>query len=165
MLSAMPATAGGSGAIGLDCAIPQTANNISSKAAIKKQCTGGTSVERSPWPGYTPVSRAIPSAAPGNSVTPPVNERSTHSAARSHERTAAAKRRLVHHQGRRPRVARPAPEFYSSYYPPFGYNYGCARQPAWDGYWFRTSPCLWRAADAAKDTADRRGLPERLRQS
>jgi len=43
--------------------------------------------------------------------------------------------------GRRPRAAGPAPEFYSSYYLPFGYDYGCAWQRAWDGCWFRTSPC------------------------
>jgi type IV secretory pathway VirB10-like protein len=102
-----------------------------------------------PQPAYTPVSPATPSAAPGTSVTPPVNEspprsaarsQERSSAARSHERTSAAKKRSVHHR-RRSRIVGPAPESYSYDYPPFGYDYGCAWRRAWDGYWFRTSPC------------------------
>jgi len=99
-----------------------------------------------PQPSYTPVSPATPGAVPGtravpeSSVTSPVNERLPRSATRSHERTSVAKARPVHHR-RRSIVVGPAPESYSSYYPPFGYDYGCAWVRTWDGYWFRTSPC------------------------
>ena len=93
-----------------------------------------------PQPSYTPVSPATPSAAPGYDITSPVDGRLPPPATRSHERTTAAK--TVRHRGRSV-VARATPRPYSSsyYYPAFDYDYGCAWRRAWDGYWFRTSPC------------------------
>jgi len=94
-----------------------------------------------PQPAYTPVSPSTPSAAPGINAPSPVTENPPRSATRSHERTAAAKRRAVHHRGHRSIVVGPGRESYSFHYPPFAYDYGCAWRRAWDGYWFRTSPC------------------------
>jgi hypothetical protein len=93
-----------------------------------------------PQPKYTPITPTTPSAVPGYVVTPPVNERLPRTAARSHRRTSVAKTRSAHHRARSV-VVRPAPQSYSYYYSPFGYDYGCAWRRGWDGYWFRTSPC------------------------
>jgi hypothetical protein len=93
-----------------------------------------------PQPSYTPLSPATPSVVPGYSVASPVNGRQQRAATRSHQRTSVAKTRSVRHRGRSI-VVRPIPESYSYYYSSFGYGYGCAWRRAWDGYWFRTSPC------------------------
>jgi hypothetical protein len=93
-----------------------------------------------PQPSYTPISPSTPSAVPGYSVTSPAHVRLPRTAARSHERTSVAKARPIHHRYRSV-VAGPAPETYPNYYSPFFGYYGCAWQRAWDGYWFRTSPC------------------------
>ena len=93
-----------------------------------------------PQPSYRPITPTTPSTVPGYVVTAPVKERLPHAAARSHRRTAVAKTRPIHHRGRSA-VGRPAPESYSDYYSPFGYDYGCAWRRGWDGYWFRMSPC------------------------
>jgi len=101
-----------------------------------------------PQPSYQPISPTTPSTVPGAEVTSPevtspVNEGLPRTAARIHERT-------VHHRGRyivggppyyrgRSIVAGPTPPYYYSVYAP----YGCAWQRAWDGYWYRTSPCSW----------------------
>src|SRR5262249_25226776 len=91
-----------------------------------------------PQPAYRPIAPTTPSAAPGHVVTAPVRERSPHTAA--HPPRSAAKIHSVRHRARFA-VVGPAVESYSYYYSPFGYGYGCAWRPAWDGYWFRTSPC------------------------
>jgi hypothetical protein len=91
-----------------------------------------------PQPAYRPIAPATSGAAPGYVVTSPVGERVPQTAARFHPRTS--KTRSAHHRGRAV-VVRPIPASYSSYYSPFGYDYGCAWRRSWDGYWFRTSPC------------------------
>ncbi len=91
-----------------------------------------------PQPSYRSIAPSTPSAVPGYSVTAPVNAPAARGAARSHRRTSAAL--AVPHRHRRI-VVRPTPTSYSTYYPPFGYDYGCAWRRSWDGYWFRTSPC------------------------
>jgi hypothetical protein len=96
-----------------------------------------------PQPSYQPISPTTPGTVPVPDDTSPVNEGLPRTAARTHERT-------VHHRGRyivvgppyyrgRPIVAGPTPPYYYSVYAP----YGCAWQRAWDGYWYRTSPCSW----------------------
>jgi hypothetical protein len=91
-----------------------------------------------PQPSYRSISPA-PSAAPGYQVTLPADERSARTAVHSHRRIPGEKTRSVRHL-RRP-VVGITPESYSSYYSPFGYDYGCVWRRSWDGYWFRTSPC------------------------
>jgi hypothetical protein len=90
-----------------------------------------------PQPSYQPISPpTTPSAVPEDEVTPPVNEESTTD--QTDRGVSVAKRRSVHHHRGRP--TRPVA---SSYYPlPFG-GYGCVWERAWDGYWYRTSPCSW----------------------
>lgn len=91
-----------------------------------------------PQPNYTPIAPATSSPAPGYVVTSPVNAPAAHTAARSHRRTSTSHSVRYRH---RPVVVRSIPPSYSTYYPPFGYDYGCAWRRGWDGYWFRTSPC------------------------
>ncbi len=91
-----------------------------------------------PQPGYRPLAPPPSNAVPGYVVTSPVNAPAARSAARSHRRTS---RTLVVAQRHRAIVNRPWPLAYSTAYPPFGYDYGCAWRRSWDGYWFRTSPC------------------------
>jgi len=95
-----------------------------------------------PQPSYTPLSPTTPSetpsAVPEPEVTSPANENLPPTAARSHRRTSVAETRSVHHRGRSI-VAGPTPPYYFSIYAP----YGCGWQRAWDGYWYRTSPCSW----------------------
>jgi len=87
-----------------------------------------------PQPSYKPISPTTPSTA-GSEVTSPVNEEPQSTTARSH-RTSVTKTRSIYH---RYRPTHPV----LSYYPlPFG-GYGCVWQRAWDGYWYRTSPCSW----------------------
>jgi hypothetical protein len=89
-----------------------------------------------PQPSYQPISPTTPSTVPEDEVTPPANEESTTD--QTERGASVAKRRSVHHHRGRP--TRPVA---SSYYPlPFG-RYGCVWQRAWDGYWYRTSPCSW----------------------
>ena len=102
-----------------------------------------------PQPSYKSISPTIPSAGPGSEATSPVNEEPPSTTARSHRRTSVAERRSVYHgyrsivgptyYGGRSIVAGPTPPYYYSVYAP----YGCAWQRAWDGYWYRTSPCSW----------------------
>jgi hypothetical protein len=106
-----------------------------------------------PQPSYRSISPA-PSTAPNYRVPLPADERSvrtavhtqrriparkTRTAVGSQPRVPAGKTRSVSHPGRP--VIGVSPESYSYYYPPFGYDYGCAWRRSWDGYWFRTSPC------------------------
>jgi hypothetical protein len=106
-----------------------------------------------PQPNYRPLAPATPSAGPGYVVTSPSEGRLARTAVHSHRRTSVTKTRAktsvaktrlakAHwvHRGRSV-VVGPAPRSYSYYYAPFGYGYGCAWRRAWDGYWFRTSPC------------------------
>lgn len=94
-------------------------------------------------PPYTPITRSAPSVAPGYVVGAPASERLPRAAARTHRRAAveesAATVRPVRH--RRHEIVIPATPPASYYYSAFGYGYGCAWRRAWDGYWFRTSPC------------------------
>ena len=92
-----------------------------------------------PQPSYRSIAPSTPSAAPGYVSPPPVSERVPREATRSEQRKSVAPKRSVHRRGRATAV-RATPPSYSSYYSPFGY--GCAWQRGWDGYWFRTSPCL-----------------------
>jgi hypothetical protein len=100
-----------------------------------------------PQPSYRPITPAPSAATPGY-VSAPVGEPRT--AGYPHRRAAppkplgaeshGAKKRRVHRS--RAVAVGPAPAVaYSSYYAPFGYGYGCAWRRAWDGHWFRTSPC------------------------
>ena len=91
-----------------------------------------------PQPSYTPLSPATPSTVPGSEVTSPVNEGRPRTAARSHRRASVATAGSVYYRAG-PIVIGPPPVAYSG----FGYGYGCAWRRAWDGYWFRTSPCSW----------------------
>lgn len=91
-------------------------------------------------PPYQSIAPSTPNATPGYVVSSPVSERPPRSTVHSHHRTFVAPTRSVHHRGRAT-VVRAAPGSYSYYYSPFGYGYGCAWRRAWDGYWFRTSPC------------------------
>jgi hypothetical protein len=93
-----------------------------------------------PQPSYRPLAPATPSAVPGYVIPSSVNGRLSHTAGHTHRRTSVAKTRSMHHRGRHI-VVSPTPESYSYYESPFGYGYGCAWRRAWDGYWFRTSPC------------------------
>ena len=93
-----------------------------------------------PQPTYRPIAPSTPSASPGYVYTPPATGREPRTAARAHQRTAAATRRAVRHRGRAVAV-RATPESYSYYYSAFGHGYGCAWARSWDGYWFRTAPC------------------------
>jgi hypothetical protein len=96
-----------------------------------------------PQPPYQPIAPSAPSATSGY-VSSPVGEPVPPTSARSHHRpfvrTSVATRRSVHRRGHAT-IVRAAPESYSYYDSPFGYGYGCAWRRAWDGYWFRTSPC------------------------
>jgi len=102
-----------------------------------------------PQPSYKSISPTTPSAGPGSEATSPVNEEPPSTTARFHRRTSVAERRSVYHgyrsivgptyYGGRSIVAGPTPPYYYSVYAP----YGCAWQRAWDGYWYRTSPCSW----------------------
>jgi hypothetical protein len=106
-----------------------------------------------PQPSYRPIAPATPNAAPGNVVSAPVGPPATHrrtTAAKtprvktSLAKTRVAERRVAKtHRAYRSRAVAvgPAPVSYSSTYAPFGYGYGCAWRRAWDGHWFRTSPC------------------------
>jgi hypothetical protein len=120
-----------------------------------------------PQPSYRPVTPSTPSTTPSTSsgvplsevtspvnerlsrraarshrraseVTSPVNERLPRTAARSHRRASVATAGSVYYRAG-PIVIGPPPVAYSG----FGYGYGCAWRRAWDGYWFRTSPCSW----------------------
>jgi hypothetical protein len=92
-----------------------------------------------PQPSYKSISPAAPSTAPGYQVASPADERLARTAVRSHRRTPTRKTRSVRHRSRP--VVGITPESYSYYYSGFGYDYGCVWRRAWDGYWFRTSPC------------------------
>jgi hypothetical protein len=93
-------------------------------------------------PPYRPIAPSTPSATPGYVISSPSSEGLPRATARSHRRTSVAKSERAPSLRRRGRatVVRAAPESYS-YYSQFGYGYGCAWRRAWDGYWFRTSPC------------------------
>jgi hypothetical protein len=106
-----------------------------------------------PQPSYRPITPTTPSVGPGNAASAPAaglarvtaqphrrtSVAKTSSAKRHDAETRAAKTRRVHRS--RAVAVGPAPVAYSSYYAPFGYGYGCAWRRAWDGHWFRTSPC------------------------
>jgi hypothetical protein len=98
-----------------------------------------------PQPSYRPIAPAR--SNPGNVVSAPVGPPAP--TVRPHRRTSlpttrVAERRVVEtrhvHRSRAVAVG-PAPVSYSSYDAPVGHGYGCAWRRAWDGYWFRTSPC------------------------
>ncbi len=93
-------------------------------------------------PPYQPIAPSTPSATSGYVISSPPSERLPRATARSYRRTSVAKSERapsLRHRGHAT-VVRAAPESYS-YYSQFGYGYGCAWRRAWDGYWFRTSPC------------------------
>jgi hypothetical protein len=106
-----------------------------------------------PQPSYRPITPTTPSVGPGNPgsapvaglarITPRPHRRTsgvkTSSSKRHVAETRATTRRHVY-RGRAVAVG-PAPVSYSYYSAPFGYGYGCAWVRAWDGHWFRTSPC------------------------
>jgi hypothetical protein len=97
-----------------------------------------------PQPPYTPLAPATTGVAPGSVVTAPAQEALPRTAARSRHHVSsvksAAKVHAVRHH-RRAIATRATLPAYSSYYSDFGYGYGCGWRRAWDGYWFRTSPC------------------------
>ena len=94
-------------------------------------------------PPYQPIAPSTPNAAPGYVVSSPPSERLPRARARSHRHASVAKSANTPSVRRRGHatVVRAAPASVSYYYAPFGYGYGCAWRRAWDGYWFRTSPC------------------------
>jgi hypothetical protein len=93
-----------------------------------------------PQPSYTPIAPSSPGYVVGAPVGPPSTSaqpyrRTSVTTARAAERRATKPR----HVNRRAVAVGPAPVSYSAYDAPFGY--GCGWVRAWDGHWFRTSPC------------------------
>jgi hypothetical protein len=100
-----------------------------------------------PQPGYTPITPAAPNIAPGSANSAPVAGL-TRITPEPHRRTSSNRHVAQMRTTTRRHVYRsravavgPAPVSYSYYSAPFGYGYGCAWVRAWDGHWFRTSPC------------------------
>ena len=92
-------------------------------------------------PPYRSIAPSTPSTASGYVVNSPVTERLPRATARSHHRTSVANSAKAPSVRRgRATVVRAAPEF-SYDYSAYGYGDGCAWRRAWDGYWFRASPC------------------------
>ncbi|MGN6749996.1 MAG: hypothetical protein ACTHJS_15525 [Xanthobacteraceae bacterium] len=95
-----------------------------------------------PQPSYTPIAPSNPGYVVGTPAGPPLTSVQPHRRT-SAPTTRAAERRIPKTRVHRSRAVAvgPAPVSYSAYDAPFGYGYGCAWVRAWDGHWFRTSPC------------------------